>query len=421
MKKVLFITYYFPPSGKASLHFPLYIMKHLPDFGWQASVLTVMEDKFSFRDESLLKDIQPSTDVIKTKTFEPFDLYKKFLGKDKDAQLIASETISKENKSISHRIAVWIRMNLFIPDARVGWYLPGVKKASEYIKKNKVDAIVSIGPPHTAQLIGKKLSEKFNILFVPVFIDPWTDIIYYKEQNRNWLTKAIDSSLEKSVIKRASHIIFVTETMRTDFIKKYPFAREKSSVLYWGYNEEDFESIKPYDWKEDGKVLIHAGNIFDYQNPVNFWKYIRKRNEDGEKIKIKFIGTVSPAIKKTIEETGLSADTEYLGFLSYKEMLSRLMGADYLLVCASEPRHVPGKLFEYLRIGKPIIAFGDGNNEVEKILTDSSAGMLFHYDESGEEFFSSKKTFKNNFEIIKKFDRKVTAEKIATILSTINL
>lgn len=385
-------------------------------FGWQPSVLTVTEDNFSEKDESLSRYISPDTDVIKSKTFEPFNLYRKFLGKEKDSPLIASETISKENKSLSHRISVWIRMNLFIPDARAGWYFSGVKKASEYIKKNEIDAIVSIGPPHTAQLIGKKLSKKFNVPFIPVFIDPWTDIIYYKEHKRSLLTKMVDAAFEKSVIKQAAHIIFVTETMRTDFTKKYSFADEKSSVLYWGFNEEEFENLEPYNWQDEGKVLVHAGNIFDFQNPVNFWNSISNKNKTGEKIKIKFIGTVSPVIKRTIEETGLSADTEYLGFLPYKEMLSRLLGADYLMVCASEPRHVPGKLFEYLRIGKPIIAFGNGNEEVNNILSKTGAGMLFHYGSDGNEFFNAANTFKCDINSLKQFDRKTIAEKVSKIL-----
>lgn len=388
-------------------------------FGWQPSVLTVTEDKFSEKDESLLKYISPDTDVIKSKSFEPFVLYRKFLGKEKDSPLIASETISKENKSFSHRISVWIRMNLFIPDARAGWYFSGVKKATEYIKKNKVDAIVSIGPPHTAQLIGKKLSKKFNVPFVPVFIDPWTDIIYYNEHKRSRLTKIIDTAFEKSVIKQAAHIIFVTDTMRTDFIKKFSFAGEKSSVLYWGFNEEDFENLEPYKWQDEGKVLVHAGNIFDYQNPVNFWNFIGNKNKTGEKIKIKFIGTVSPVIKRTIEEAGLSADTEYPGFLPYKEMLSRLLGADYLMVCASEPRHVPGKLFEYLRIGKPIIAFGNGNEEVNSILSKTGGGMLFHYDSDGNEFFNAANTFKCGINTLNQFDRKTIAEKVSKILCSL--
>ena len=94
MKKVLFITYYWPPSGKASLQWPLKIIKHLPKFGWQPVVLTVEDDTFSAKDETFLNQISNDLKVIKTKAREPFNLYKKFTGKEKDSKLIASETIS---------------------------------------------------------------------------------------------------------------------------------------------------------------------------------------------------------------------------------------------------------------------------------------------------------------------------------------
>lgn len=172
MKKVLFITYYWPPSGKASLHWPLKIIKHLPHFGWLPLVLTVDKDTFSQQDNTFIKDIPEEVKVIPAKSYEPFDAYKRLIGKAKDEQLIASETISKRNKSLTHRLSIWLRMNLFIPDARVGWYFPAVKTGSNLLSKEKVDAVVSVGPPHTTHLIGKKLAYKFKLPHVPVFIDP---------------------------------------------------------------------------------------------------------------------------------------------------------------------------------------------------------------------------------------------------------
>ena len=421
MKKVLFITYYWPPSGKASLHWPLKIIKHLPSFGWQPLVLTVDEDTFSQKDETFIKEIPSDVKVIRAKSFEPFDIYKKFIGKRKDEQLVASETISNKNKSFTHRLSIWIRMNIFIPDARVGWYFPAIKVGLSVLKKEEVDAIVSIGPPHTTHLIGKKISSKLGLPHIPVFIDPWVDISYYRNFKRNKLTLSIDNRLEKSVLQNAAAVAFVTETMKEDYIKKYPFINEKSKVLYWGYSEEDFW-MEDGRWKtEDGKeeVILHAGNIFDYQNPKHFWKTLKNENEKGRKLKVVFIGTVSPEIKQSIANAGLDSYTEYKGFLPYKEMLKEMMKVSYLLVCATEPRHVPGKLFEYLRAGKPIIAFGDGNEEVKKILTEANAGMMFGYEESGEEFFGRANQFSTNQNYVRNFERKLIGSRLSEILSQV--
>lgn len=308
-------------------------------------------------------------------------------------------------------------MNLFIPDARVGWYFPSLKAGTSLLEKEKVDAIVSIGPPHTTHLIGKKLAAKFNIPHVPVFIDPWTDIAYYKDFKRNLLTKRIDNHLEKSVLENSKAIVFVTKTMCEDYEKKYPSIKSKTNVLYWGYSEEDFRPPPSRFPKEGGaEVLLHSGNIFDYQNPKLFWKTLKNEITRGRELIIKFIGTVAPEIKQSVEDTNLTPYTEYKGFLPYKEMLNEMMNADYLLVCTSEPRHVPGKLFEYLRAGKPIVAFGDNNLEVKSILANANAGMMFRYSESGEEFFKSHSNLKVDVEYVKQFERKRIADIFKEIL-----
>ncbi len=416
MKRALFISYYWPPSGKASLQWPIKIIKHLISSGWQITVLTVNEDTFSHSDSYFTSEIQSGLKVIRAKTFEPFNIYKKFTGKGKDEKLVASETISTKNKKLSHRLSLWIRMNLFIPDARVGWYFPAVKEITDHLKNEPVDVIVSIGPPHTTHLIAKKLSSKFKVPFVPVFIDPWTDIAYYKNFKRSKISRTVDNHFEKSVLKNSSVNIFVTETMKKDYENKYPFIKEKSHVLYWGYSEEDFEDINLIKRTGDEKVIVHAGNLFSYQNPVNFWKQIKKEIDNEQKFILKFIGTVDPQIVETINDTGLYPYTKYLGFLPYRKMLEEVCNADFLLVCATEPRHVPGKLFEYLRAGKPIIAFGDNNQEVKDILQKANAGMMFGYSENFEEIFHKEKSFNTDLEYVKIFERKEIANKLSEIL-----
>ncbi len=417
MKKVLIITYYWPPSGKASLHYPLDLARYFPENGWEPVILTVEDEKFSHPDESMLGQIDPGIKTIRTGTWEPFGMYKKFTGRKKDAQLIASETVSTSNKKLTHRISIWIRMNLFIPDARAGWYFYAVKKGKQFLEKEKIDAVISIGPPHTAHLIGRKLSRRYGLPHFPVFIDPWVDIIYYKAFKRNPLTLFIDNYFESSVVKNARGVVFVTGSMREDYVKKYPGIKNKSEVFYWGYNDNIFSGLVKGSGRRNEEVIVHAGNIFDYQNVPLFWKKIKTEIEKGRNLKLKFIGTVSPVIKSAISGAGLHAHTEYPGFLPYTEMLSEIMNADFLFVCATEKRHMPGKLFEYLRTGNPVIAFGHDNSEIEKILNITNAGKLFGYNEDGGEVLENPEKYSAIMSEVKKFDRRNTAREFSLLLN----
>lgn len=416
-KKVLFITYYWPPSGKASSHWPLQMIKYLPDSNWLPTVLTINADSFSHKDESLSSQIDDKVEVFRTKVLEPFDLYRKFLGKEKDSPLIASETISLDNKDLKHRISIWIRMNLFVPDARIGWYPYAVKQGKEILEQSKYEAIVTIGPPHSTHLIGMQLSDKFNIPFFPVFIDPWVDIVYYKNFKRNPLTLLIDNYLEKKVIHKSSKTIFVTGSMRDDYKNKYQSFSNKYEILHWGYSEDEFASLTKKTPKDE-KIILHAGNIFDYQNIIPFWRQIKFEISNGNNLKLKFIGTVSNLIKQSITDCGLDEYVEYMGFIPYSQVPQEMLNADYLLVCATEKRHLPGKLFEYLRTGNPIIAFGDDNTEIAEILEKSNAGMLFNYSDTGAEFFKITNSFNTDFSYVKRFDRKNISAQLGNLFNT---
>lgn len=417
MKKVLLITYYWPPSGSASSHWPLAIAKHLPKFGWEPIILTIDEENFSTKDFSLLKTVPEEIKVIRSKANDPFSFYKSFIGKKKNDLLSSSEVISTENKSLRHRIAIWIRMNLFVPDARVGWYFSATKMISKYLESNKIDSVITIGPPHSAHLIGHYIYKKYKIPFYPVLIDPWVNIIYYKNFKRSKLTLWLDNYLERRVLLDSTNSIFVTKTSESDYIKKYNFLNDKTSVLSWGYNEEDFKNLKQK--RKPYSVILHAGNIFDYQNPKYLWKAISAERKKGIDLRLKFLGTVSPAIKNEIEKENLTQVTEYAGFLPFKEIHNEMLNADYLLVCASEPRHVPGKLYEYLRAEKPIIAFGDNNPEVDGMIMEGNSGKLFPYNYSKKDIFSIVKRCKPEIKTSKKYSRSIITKKLAEILDNL--
>ncbi|MEX0602115.1 MAG: glycosyltransferase, partial [Bacteroidota bacterium] len=295
---------------------------------------------------------------------------------------------------------------------RIGWYWNGVRAGRGILKHGSYEAIVSIGPPHTAHLVGRSLARLFHLPHVPVFIDPWVDIVYYRGFRRNALALGLDRRYERSVLENAASAVFVTESMREDYERKYPWLGPKSKVLYWGFSEEEFAGIKPARSKGE-ELVVHAGNLFDYQNPVSLWPAIAREVRRRKTIRLVFIGTVGPVIRRAVADAGLESRTTYLGFLPYREMLAYLAAARCLLVCATEPRHVPGKLFEYLRIGKPILAFGNDNDEVRRILEGARAGMMFRYDEDPAQFFRQSPGMRTRQAVVDNFSRHTLARQLA--------
>ena len=154
----------------------------------------------------------------------------------------------------------------------------------------------------------------------------------------------------------------------------------------------------------------------DFQNPEAFWQLIKSKNEKGANYKIHFTGTVGPAVINSLERAGLKDYYKIKGFLQYNDLIKEFDEADILLVCPYDKNHIPEKLFEYLRSGKPIIAFCDDNPEVASILNNSGAGMLFSFSESGSEFFDKK--FEPDLTEAQKYERKNIATQLSEILLT---
>ena len=183
MRRVLIITYYWPPSGGSGVQRWLKMSKYLPENGWQPVIYTADDAEYPVEDKSLEKDVAPETEVIRRPIVEPYSFYKKFLG-IKKGEKVKAGFINEGAKKTGWKesLSVWLRGNLFIPDARCWWIKPSVRYLKKYLKEHPVDAMISTGPPHSMHLIARALHKKFNIPWVADFRDPWTDIDFYKDQ-----------------------------------------------------------------------------------------------------------------------------------------------------------------------------------------------------------------------------------------------
>ena len=291
MKKILVITYYWPPSGGPGVQRVLKYCKYLPKYGWEPIILTVSEGDFPVLDESLGSEAEKFK-VFKVKSFSFHKIFN-FLNKKKNTPTFQLSSSNKD--SLFVRLSRWIRLNIIIPDGRVGWLPQAVKKGNRIISQHKIDVIFSSAPPYTTHLIAKSLSLSNKIPWVADFRDPWTDRFYNYENKRLWLAQKLDKYLEHSVIKNADKCITVSRTI-SKYYKK-PF-----EVIHNGYDEDDFSNIVPY--KNKNIVISYLGTMTKSQNPKRFFEVISKQNTNQIKYQIDLIGNIHPDIQDYIMTQG---------------------------------------------------------------------------------------------------------------------
>lgn len=383
MKKILIITYYWPPSGGAGVQRWLKFSKYLPEFGYQPTVLTVDEKLASYAqmDYSLVQEIGPEVQVHKTNTFEPYNLYRKLSGKKE----IPYGGFSNQKKvTVFEKLSRLIRGNLFLPDPRRGWNRYALKKALELIKTEGIEVVITSGPPHSTHLVGKSIKERTGIRWIADFRDPWTDIYYYKELYHSSLATWFDKILEKKVLANADKIITVSEEVGKLLLQKIPGSAEKIVVIPNGYDETDFQNtaIRANDFF----TITYTGTIAMNYRIDRFIEAIALLPEQVKKeLRIRFVGNVPDEILRLFELKNLSSMVEVLGYIPHERAVAEMVSASMLLMAIPDSPDnkgiVTGKFFEYLAARRPILAIGPKGGDVDKMVRECRAGQLFSYEE----------------------------------------
>jgi len=386
MKKVLFISYYWPPAGGPGSQRAVKFAKYLPTFDWQPLIFTVKNGEYPYTDLSLENDIPTDLKIYKSSSIEPFHLFKKLSGMDSAARLPVGH-LTQSSKSLKSRIFNWIRANIFIPDARIGWLPAAVSKLDQLIEQEQIQMIFSSSPPHSLQLIGRHLKKKYRLPWVADFRDPWTDIQYYQVFKRNNLAQKIDLALEKSVLQRSDHLITVSQTVMEGYLAKVPTAklRDKFTVIPNGFDAKDFQvtTVKT----DNFFTILHSGNLNATQNPEIFWQSIRTLLESDpalrQIIRIRLIGNAAPDIQQAVLRNQLQEIVKFRSFIPHSEIIRQIQQADLLLsVVPDVPDNkgiVLSKNFEYIGSGKPILIIGPVDSDIGKIITDFTNSRICHY------------------------------------------
>ena len=376
MKKVLIITYYWPPSGGPGVQRWLKFVKYLPQFDIQPVVLTVdpTSAEYPVIDVSLAKEVAPDLEVYRTDCKGVYDWYKKLTG-SKTAPY--SGFANEGNPGLLQKIARFIRGNFFLPDARRGWIKYAFAEACRLIEKYGIDAVITTGPPHSTHLTGLKIKKKYNIRWIADFRDPWTTIYYNDSLYQTRWAQRINQRQEQSVLDACDHLLLVSVSQEQLTVNP-----QKVTFIPNGFDPVDFNTKK--DSLLDIFTVCYTGTIADSYPTAQLLSSFDLLREHVA-FKLLFVGKVADHIRKDFSAT-LETAVEFIDFVSHPEAINFMMSSHVLLLIIPQTGDnqyiVPGKLFEYLATGKPILLLGSVEGIAAQIIKSANAGEAFAYDDT---------------------------------------
>ena len=433
MKKVLIITYYWPPSGGSGVQRWAYFCKYLIEFGIYPIVITVDENKASYRyNDYSLNELVKDIEVHKTKTIEPLRIYSRLISGDSNSGIpigFAGESKPKFFQKITRAI----RGNFFIPDARIGWVKFAYRKAKEIIEKENINIVITNGPPHSTHLVGLRLKKNFRFIWMADFRDPWTELHYNRFLYRTKFAQSRDARMEYTILNKADILLTVGPSMKKHLIQKGNISEEKVSFIYNGYDENDFEDI---DFKTDPChfTISHIGMLSDSQPITTFLealKYFRVNSHPIFKVlKLRLIGSVSHKNIDDIKAIVPDLIVEHVDYVPKKTAISYMMSSDLLFNSLAEMKDsellISGKLMEYIAAGKPVLCLGNPNGDAAALLKEFKLSAVFDRNDIEpivkflETIFDNwlnKITFASKDENIKHYSRFETTRQLANLLN----
>lgn len=393
MKNVLVIAYVFPPTGGGGVQRTLKFVKYLPSFGWRPLVLTPMKVDFGYFDYSLVDEIPPEAKVYHTISLEVPEWYAGIKEKYFDEYQGAYSPAAKG--SWHRRVAIslvkpifkslrWVAHNLiFVPDTHVGWIPFAVWNGVKIARREGIEAIYATGDPWSDFLIALFVSRLTGKPFIKDMRDPWT----LSPQIRHGRVRtAIEEFWESRCIRAAFKVINITEEATQAYRKRYPDVDpSKFECITQGFDPPDFEGVRGIG--SETFTITSTSTYYDFRTPESFLKGMRclvdwMPNLESE-IRIRFMGIGGEIVNGLVEKQNLTCMVEVLPYGAHRESIQLLMNSDVLLldrevVTRNQVKIVTtsAKVFEYLAIGKPILAVVSSYGPAADLIRTTNSGVV---------------------------------------------
>lgn len=380
MKRLLVISYYWPPAGGAGVQRWLKLCKYLPNYGVLPTVITVNEKVASYpqTDETLKKEVHPDIQVIRTDSFEPLGWYARIVGKEK---VPYGGFANVSGKGFLSKVSRYIRGNFFIPDARMGWKKYALAAAKSAIKQQNISVVITTGPPHSAHLVGLELKKELNFQWIADFQDPWTDIYYNDLLHRTKRARQKDLALEKQVLDTADLVVTNCNSNVQLLAEKGGSAPFK--IVEVGYDAADFQPVEPQ--KGETFNIVYTGTMAASYKPAVFIEAFKMLvNLASGQVKWHIAGKLDPEIVAQIEAAGLTSHCHMHGYLAHQNAVGLLSKGHVLLSLFPQTKNelgIPGKLFEYLAAHRTILNIAPKAGDSAKIIEECASGATFERNE----------------------------------------
>lgn len=423
-KRVMVITYYWPPSGGSGVQRWLKFVKYLPQYGWQPYVFTPENPAFDLKDESLLKDISSEAEVLHFPIWEPYGLFNKISG----GGVKVNANSAPQADTWFKKISIWIRGNFFIPDPRVFWVRPSVKFLDDFLREKRIRHIITTGPPHSVHLIGLGLKKRNPALkWTADFRDPWSEWGFLDTLKLSKLARKRHQQLEKKVLTTADKVTTITPFYVKHFQR---LGGRKVNLLTNGYDEEDFQDFKIE--RPDRFVIRHVGIVNEKCNPKPFMEVVAalcQANADFRKaVQVDFVGQVNSHFAHYVKEhVVLKEITTLTPTMPHKEVV-KLYGKSALLLLVltgykDAEGYMPGKLFEYLATGLPVLGVGPEQGDAADLLNKSGAGIMIaegNHQQIKDNLLQCFKAWENqetrNTKLVNEYSRKTMTSRLSELL-----